>query len=274
VLLGKFNTKASRVEYARVLAEWEAAGRRLPQPAGGGADLTVNELMLLLWPHADRHYRGPDGVASNEPNDFRLSLRPLRALYGHTGAANFGPLSLKAVQRATADGSWMTEREKAKELQRGKPVGCSRGVTNQRVGRVRRIFRWAVENELVPPSVLHGLQAVRGLQKGRGGARETEPVKPVPLAYVEAVLPHLLPEVAAMVQLQLHTTMRPDEVVMIRAIDIDMAGKVWLYHPGTHKTAWRGHRRVVPVGPQVAWGKGQGPMTPAAPSVSVAEPRL
>jgi integrase len=163
----------------------------------------------------------------------------LRALYGHTRAADFGPLSLKAVQRATADGGWMTELEKAEQLKRGKPVGRSRGVTNQRVGLVRRMFRWAVENELVPPSVLHGLQAVRGLQKGRRGARETELVKPVPLAYIEAVLPYLLPEVAAMVQLQLHTGMRPGEVVMIRAIDIDTAGKVWFYHPGTHKTAWR-----------------------------------
>jgi hypothetical protein len=30
VLLGKFGTTASRQEYARVLAEWEAAGQRLP----------------------------------------------------------------------------------------------------------------------------------------------------------------------------------------------------------------------------------------------------
>jgi len=30
VLLGKFGTRASRQEYARVIAEWEAGGRQLP----------------------------------------------------------------------------------------------------------------------------------------------------------------------------------------------------------------------------------------------------
>src|SRR5437762_8652985 len=36
-----------------------------------------------------------------------------------------------------------------------------------------------------------------------------------------------------------------------------MTGKVWLYRPGSdqgpagkHKTAWRGHQRVIPIGPR------------------------
>ena len=53
-------------------------------------------------------------------------------------------------------------------------------MANQRIGRIRRVFRWAVEQELVPPSVYQGLLAVRGLQRGRSKARETEPVKRVP----------------------------------------------------------------------------------------------
>jgi hypothetical protein len=46
VLLGKYGTKESRQAYARVIAEWEAGGRRLP---GSAADLTVNELLLRYW---------------------------------------------------------------------------------------------------------------------------------------------------------------------------------------------------------------------------------
>jgi integrase len=63
--------------------------------------------------------------------------------------------------------------------------------------------------------------------------------------------------VAAMIQLQLLAGMRPGEVVILRAIDLDMTGKVWLYRPGsdqgqegTHKTAYRGHQRIVPIGPR------------------------
>ncbi len=44
ILLGTHGTKESWVEYARVIAEWEAAGRTLPQPATA-SDLTINELV-------------------------------------------------------------------------------------------------------------------------------------------------------------------------------------------------------------------------------------
>lgn len=62
---------------------------------------------------------------------------------------------------------------------------------------------------------------------------------------------------ADMVRLQLETGMRPGELVIMRAIDIDMTGKVWLYRPGSdqgqngqHKTAHHGHIRIVPIGPK------------------------
>jgi integrase len=242
VLLGKHGTDESVNEYTRVLAEWNASGRVLAQtgaPPGTTPSLSINEVILLFWKHAEEHYRHRDGTPTNELTDFRYSLKPLRELYGHTLAKDFGPLSLKSV------------REKMIE------AGLCRGVVNQRIGRVRRMFRWCVENELVPPSVLEGLRAVRGLEKGRSRARETEPVKPVPLAWVEAVLPLVRPVVVAMIRLQLHSGMRPGEVVRLRALDIDMIGKVWFYRPGSdvgpegeHKTAHRGYGRVVPLGPR------------------------
>jgi integrase len=53
-----------------------------------------------------------------------------------------------------------------------------------------------------------------------------------------------------MVELQLHSGMRPGEVVIMRACDLDTAGPVWFYKPSHHKTAHRGHGRVVPLGPK------------------------
>src|SRR5262249_720294 len=106
------------------------------------------------------------------------------------------------------------------------------------------------ENELIAPAILLALREVRGLARGRSKARETQPVQPVPQEHVEATLPHLLPPVAAMVRLQLLTGMRPGEVVIMRAIDIECSGKIWLYGPESHKTAWRGHQRVVAIGPR------------------------
>jgi integrase len=82
------------------------------------------------------------------------------------------------------------------------------------------------------------------------GVRETEPVKPVPEVFVNAAQPFMPPPVRAMVELQLLTGMRPGETCIIRAIDIDMTGRVWIYRPATHKTAHHGHERTVCLGPK------------------------
>jgi integrase len=125
-----------------------------------------------------------------------------------------------------------------------------RNVVNHRTSRIKRMFKWAVSEELLPGNVFHALQAVSGLRYGRTEARETEPIKPVPDEHVEALLPFLTPTVAAMVQLQRLTGMRPGEVVRMRPCDIDRTGELWIYEPAEHKTRWRGHHKLVPLGPK------------------------
>jgi integrase len=113
------------------------------------------------------------------------------------------------------------------------------------------MFKWAVENELVPSAVYHGLQAVAGLKKGRTEARETQKIRPVDDEHVEAVLPFLTPPVKAMVQVQRLSGMRPCEVVIMRPCDIDRGnGKTWVYRPDSHKTEHHGITRVIFLGPQ------------------------
>ena len=77
---------------------------------------------------------------------------------------------------------------------------------------------------------------------------------------VQAILPHVATPVVAMIKLQLLTGMRPGEVVILRACDLDMTGAIWLYRPGSdqargvHKTAWRDHERIIAVGfHEIAW---------------------
>ena len=49
------------------------------------------------------------------------------------------------------------------------PVGAA-ATSTIRSHRVERMLRWAAEEELVPPGVDHGLQAVAGLKKNRTNA--------------------------------------------------------------------------------------------------------
>ncbi|MFI5378365.1 MAG: tyrosine-type recombinase/integrase [Tepidisphaerales bacterium] len=121
---------------------------------------------------------------------------------------------------------------------------------NHRIGRIKRVFKWGTENELVPPEVFHGLQAVSGLKAGRSDARESVPVRPVPDERVAEVLPLVSRHVAAMIRLQQLAGIRSGEVVILRGIDIDMSGKLWVYRPPRHKTRYLGHDRIVFFGPR------------------------
>ncbi len=98
VLLGKHGKPESHAAYDRCVAEWIAGGRRLRVTEVGNA-ISINELLLRFWDHAQDHYRKPDGSPSNELVDFTLSPRPLRELYGTTSAKDFGPLALKAIRQ-------------------------------------------------------------------------------------------------------------------------------------------------------------------------------
>jgi integrase len=231
--LGRFGSATSRAEYDRIVAEWLTNGRRLPAaPDGGGpADLSVNELLLAYIGWADEYYR-KNGEPTGEADNIRYAVRPLRRLYGHTLAKDFGPLALKSVRQAMIK------------------AGLCRNEVNRRTRHVTRVFGWGVENELIPPSVHHGLKAVSSLKKGRSEIRESEPVKPVPDASVEAVKPFVARQVWAMIQLQRLTGMRPGEVCRIRTIDVDASGKVWNYVPESHKTEHHGRSRVICIGPK------------------------
>lgn len=233
--LGEYGSEESWAKYHRLIAEWAANGFRTPDARNreeGNSGPTVNEVILPFWRHAEQYYRRPDRTQTSEVAEYKRALSVLRRLYGSEPAADFGPLKLEACQQHMVG------------------QGLSRGVINQRIGRIKRFIKWAVSKELVPPSVYHGLQAVAGLKRGRCEARETEPVSPVSPAVVEATSPFLSRQVRAMVQVQLLSGARPGEVCVMRACDIDMTGTVWLYRPQLHKTAHHGHQRCIAIGPQ------------------------
>ena len=143
----------------------------------------------------------------------------------------FGPLALKAVRQQMIDQGW------------------SRPYINRQVNRIRRMFRWGVENELVSPSVLHALCAVTPLKRGRTTAPDTEPIKPVSNQMVAATIPHVARQVAAMINLQLFSGARPGEIVQLRPCDLEQRDEICVYRPPRHKTQYRGREREIYFGP-------------------------
>jgi integrase len=194
-------------------------------------NLTINGLLLRYLDFAENYYIDECGRATGELEQMKQALRPLRKLYGRSLAAEFGPLALKAVRQHLVD---------EKRL--------SRNVINRRMNRIRRAIRWAVSEQLNPPSVYEGLRSVDPLKYGRTTAHESPPVKPAPQAAVDAVVAVVSPQVAAMIQIQQLAAMRPSEVVQMQLCDINQDGEVWIYQPWKHKTRWRDQDRRICLG--------------------------
>jgi integrase len=233
--LGAHATPASVEKYNRLVSEWLTAGRQLrPSPAATGAagSITIAEVCLRYLAHVDVYYRAADGRPTKEPATIRQAIRILCDRYERAPVADFGPLAFRAVRQAMIAEGW-----------------CRKYI-NKQMSRLKSLFKWAKNEQLIPPTAYEGIRDIPGLLAGRSDARESEPVAPVDAGYVAAVLPLVSAQVGAMIELQLLTGMRPGEVIGMRGRDLVMKGKIWTYLPPAHKTAHHGHTRRIWLGPK------------------------
>jgi len=229
--LGEYGSPQSKREYDRLIQEWTATGQSI---SFGFSVNTVTVAMLVAdyRAHSEGYYR-----ESSESITIRIATGYLSD-YFDLPASDLSPLKLKAVR----------EKMLASESKRtGKTQ--SRSYVNRLIKVICRMYRWGAENELVPITTAQSLSNVSGLKRGRCEAPETEPVKPVDDAVVEATLPHCPKVIADMIRVQRLTGMRPGEVCSLTPGMIDISGKVWVASIAEHKNAWRGKSRDVYIGP-------------------------
>jgi integrase len=224
---GPFDSPKSRAEYEALVGSW------LWTQHGSGmansATITIDELVLIYLEHAREHYQ-KNGEPTSEVNCILQASRPLIRHHGETIAAQFGPKALRQVRDAMIQ------------------AGLARSSINIHIGRIRRMFRWAVAEELVPVETYHRLCALTGLESGRSRAKEPPPVLPVSDEMINAVRPFVSRQVWGMIEVQLASAMRPGEVVQMRGCDLNMSESVWSYNPRSHKTSHKGKRRIVYLG--------------------------
>ncbi|TWT35605.1 site-specific tyrosine recombinase XerC [Posidoniimonas corsicana] len=226
--LGRHGTKASQAEYDRLIGEWTANGRNLPS---ADARITVVELSVRYLKFAAGYYR-KDGRSTDVLHKIKSAVRYLKPGYWRRPATDVGPLALKAIRQKMVED------------------GLSRSYINEHVARLKRMYKWAAAEELVPESAYRSLALVDGLKCGRTEARETSPVLPVDDTIVDATLPCLPEVVADMVRLQRRTGMRPAEVCLVRPCDLDRTSDVWVFTPESHKTQHHGRDRQIFIGAQ------------------------
>ena len=165
--LGEHGTPDSFAQYEELVSQW------LKKQSFQKCLLTVDELVLLYLEFA-RGYYTKNGKPSNEVVMLRSAVRPLVKLFGTIRVREFGPLKLKLVREESVAG------------------GAARKTVNAAVHRIRRMFRWGVENEYVPSEVLTALEAVTALKRGKTTAPDRPPIQPVDDGTVECTISPLI----------------------------------------------------------------------------------
>jgi integrase len=237
---GPWGSSEAESSYEKLIADWLLNGRSTPEvrPSDQSAGCattpgpTIADLILAFWRHAEVHYRHPDGTPTSELANYRQSLRLLRKMYEDEPTAKFSPSKLKAIRAR-----WVAD-------------GICRQQINLRVGRLKRVFKWGVSEEMVRVEVWQALCAVQGLQAHRTQAVESKPVGPVSAEHVAGTVSHLRPQVRDMVEVHWLDGMRPGEVCRLRGLEIDRSSEIWVFRPALHKNAWRGKDRAVFIGPR------------------------
>ncbi len=184
------------------MADWQAKREDAPR------NVTVGQLTLQHLRHCEGHYV-KDGQPTSQQHVIRSALRRLNTLYRETRAEDFSPKMLKAVRDAMV------------------AEGMSRPTVNQYASILRQAFKRGVSEELLPATVLLGLQTVRDLQAGRSAAREPDSVRPVLDSRLDAICKHGPGVVWATIQLQRLTGMRPGEVLIVRGCDLSTSRETW-----------------------------------------------
>lgn len=226
--LGEYGSEESKERYNRLKAEWllnRHVGPFLPKSQSGPV---VAEVCLAYLDHAESYYAN-----SSEYVNLKLAIGPLNELYARLPASEFGVIQYRACRDW-----WLSDPKR------------SRQYVNKQMKRLLRVIKWGVGEGMIPPSVHQALQCVAPLKRGRTDAPETEPVKPVKASLVEATLKALTPVLQDMVRFQQLVGCRPGEVCSIKPSMVDRSQEIWTIALDKHKTAYRGKKRVLYVGPK------------------------
>ena len=222
--LGTYDSTDSWKQYYQLISEYEACNGYLNR---NPETLNINQFVNQYRKHYELYYRHPNGKPTGEQSSIRIAMAKLCSTYGDLTITEFSPLKLKTIR------DLMIKED------------LSRNTINNSSKRIVRAFKWGVENEIIKPEMLTALKAVPGLKAGRSMAKESKPIEPAPENHVNSVKPFVSRQVWALIQLQLLTGARSGELVKLKACDIDTKEQPWVYQPTEHKTAYRGHTRMI-----------------------------
>ena len=209
---------------------WESATRKTPTIHIEGK--SVDEICGGWIGWCETYYRRKDGSQTGEAWGCQNAIRLLRKMYGDRPVAELQHADMLAVRDALVRS------------------GIARVTVNRYMERIRRLWRWALDEGHITATHKAELSQVQNLKAFRSEAHETEPVRPVDDADIEATCAAMARNTADLVRVQRLTGMRPGEACGMAWALIDTTATPWVYRPSHHKTEWKGKIRAVLIGPR------------------------
>lgn len=236
---GKISRRHAQARYDEwYSSEWKAKDH-VRNPQGGSAGFTVNSLADLCEKHAEQIYR-KNGKLTSFIWQVRSALSKLRDAYGNTIAGEITGPHIAELR----DSMIWAEVEPGSE-----PRPLRRSTVNDRLQIIKRCFSWAhTEKGLVSQMVAWSVSQVEPLKAFRSKAEEPQKVLPIADEIIEATANSASRVISEMIWLCRYTGMRPGEACIIRAMDIEAGGDVWIYRPHSHKTQHHGKSREICLG--------------------------
>lgn len=224
---GAWGTPEAQAKYAELIAAW------LQSPAPQVGPITVEGLIADFMDHARMEYRSRRDYHQGEVTNMKYPLRIVRDMYGRLPASLFGLRQLDAVREAFVAQGW------------------TRQSINRQVNRVRTVWAWGAESGRIPAESAAALKLLRPLRAGSGKARDSAPVKAVPIEVVRKTQAKMSDVVRDMTEILLRTGMRINELCQLRPSQVvKLSEPVWQIEIEQHKTATStGMVKVIPVGP-------------------------
>ena len=234
VALGRYGSPESFTKYERCLAAFRTNTPEVVRDSDSPMPvLTVGEI-------AEKFLAAEKARMGNTQHvRYRLRHAMLDLVEAHAvvPAVAFGPKAFRSIRdRLTAS-------------------GLARSEVNTKVYTIRRAFKWAVSEELIPVSVLQALHSVPALRAGEAKENpERTPASPRDVEATAAALDHDGFEgIAGAVRLLRWTGCRPVEVCRARIGDIEQTPEGMLLRLHEHKTRKAtGSDRLVPLNDQAA----------------------
>ncbi|MBL8763129.1 MAG: site-specific integrase [Phycisphaerae bacterium] len=256
VYLGEYGTPESKAAYERLIGSMRNG--KIESPGSDSHPLTLADVILRYLREREDHFTlppsAPDSVAfmlrdqeTGEVRRFRrgirhelAALRPVNRMFGTTPARDFDANAAEAVRQKMLR-QHLTEKGKDGRPRRR----VSPNTIKARMNVMVSMLTWAASRQFVPADVVLKLNGyVEMLPKNLKGRRHV-----VQRAAFDEVQTRVVSPVRAMMDLQVLTAARPEELCRLRVRDIVARGSVWRANLDWHKNAMKGRTRVLYFGP-------------------------